>query len=197
HVGSGSSWALGLSSSAALLMAAPASLPSSILQISGVIPLSQTLGLWQSVVIAVVLAVISYAICYYSAPEAEQARSMADMGVEYRPATIAVEKPENPGEWLEYSPLLTIFIGGCGLAYLVSELIAKGASILLDLNHFVFAFLMAGLLLHWRPRSFGKAISAGVPSVAGVLIQYPLYAGMVKMMTESGLAQKLAEFFIA
>ena len=35
-----------------------------------------------------------------------------------------------------------------------------------------------------------------MPSVAGVLIQYPLYAGMVKMMTESGLAKKLAEFFI-
>jgi short-chain fatty acids transporter len=32
--------------------------------------------------------------------------------------------------------------------------------------------------------------------VAGVLIQYPLYAGMVKMMTESGLAKKMAEFFI-
>ena len=35
-----------------------------------------------------------------------------------------------------------------------------------------------------------------MPSVAGVLIQYPLYAGMVKMMTESGLAKKMAEFFI-
>jgi hypothetical protein len=32
--------------------------------------------------------------------------------------------------------------------------------------------------------------------VAGVLIQYPRYAGMVKMMTESGLAKKMAEFFI-
>jgi short-chain fatty acids transporter len=32
--------------------------------------------------------------------------------------------------------------------------------------------------------------------VAGVLIQYPLYAGIVKMMTESGLAKLLAEFFV-
>ena len=196
YLGIGSVWALGLSSSAALIMAAPGSLPPSILQISGVIPLSQTLGLWQSIVIALVLGVLSYAICYYSAPEAEQARSMADMGVDYQATTRSIGKAEKPGEWLEYSPLLTIFLGGCGISYLAREVATKGAAIVLDLNHFVFAFLIAGLLLHWRPRSFTKAISAGVPSVAGVLIQYPLYAGMVKMMTESGLAKKMAEFFI-
>ena len=196
YLGIGSIWALGLSSSAALIMAAPASLPPSILQISGVIPLSQTLGLWQSVVIAVVLAGLSSAICYYSAPEDDQARSMISMGVEYQPTTFSIGKPEKPGEWLEYSPLLTIFLGGCGISYLAMEVAAKGPAIILDLNHFVFAFLIAGLILHWRPRSFTKAIAAGVPSVAGVLIQYPLYAGMVKMMTESGLAKKMAEFFI-
>ena len=46
YLGVGSVWALGLSSSAALIMAAPASLPDAIEKISGVIPLSQTLGLW-------------------------------------------------------------------------------------------------------------------------------------------------------
>src|SRR5438132_1230858 len=55
YLGLGSIWALGLSSSAALIMAAPASLPASILKISGVIPLSQTLGLWQSGAIAVAI----------------------------------------------------------------------------------------------------------------------------------------------
>ncbi len=196
YLGIGSIWALGLSSSAALIMAAPASLPPSILKISGVIPLSQTLGLWQSLLIALVLGVISYAICYYSAPPPAQARGMAEMAVEYVPARASIGRPEKPGEWLEYSPLLTIFLGACGIVYLVREVADKGAAIVLDLNHFVFAFLIAGLLLHWRPRSFAHAISAGVPSVAGVLIQYPLYAGMVKMMTESGLARKLAALFI-
>ena len=196
YLGIGSIWALGLSSSAALIMAAPASLPPAILRISGVIPLSQTLGLWQSAVVALVLGALSYAICYYSAPEPAQARSMADMGIEYEPTTYVVGKAEKPGEWLEFSPLLTVFLGACGIAYLVSEVVAKGPAILLDLNHYVFAFLIAGLMLHWRPRSFTKAMAAGVPSVAGVLIQYPLYAGIVRMMTESGLAKVISEFFI-
>jgi short-chain fatty acids transporter len=80
---------------------------------------------------------------------------------------------------------------------LFREVAEKGGAIILDLNHYVFLFLIAGLLLHWRPRSFMRAVSAGVPSVAGVLVQYPLYAGIVKMMTESGLAKELAEFFVA
>jgi short-chain fatty acids transporter len=40
-------------------------------------------------------------------------------------------------------------------------------------------------------------VAAAVPSIAGVLVQYPLYAGILKMMTESGLASSLAHTFVA
>src|SRR5919108_529146 len=83
YLGVGSVWALGLSSSAALIMATPASLPDSIERISGTIPLSQTLGLWQSLLIAAAIIVVSMAVCYYSAPAAADARGMAEMGVTY------------------------------------------------------------------------------------------------------------------
>ena len=196
YLGIGSVWALGLSSSAALIMAAPGSLPQSILNISGVIPLSQTLLLWQSMLTAAVIVLLSMAIAYYSAPDASQARSMADMGVAYEVIAPSNERPEKPGEWLEHSPLLSIVISLMGLGYLAAEVASKGAAIILDLNHYVFLFLIAGILLHWRPRSFVKSIAAAVPSVAGVLVQYPMYAGMVKVMTESGLARRMAHFFV-
>jgi short-chain fatty acids transporter len=196
YLGLGSVWALGLSSSAALIMAAPASLPDSIEQISGVIPLGQTLGLWQSLLTAGVLIVLSMFIAYRSAPGAAHARSMAQMGVAYAAPPAAISRPDKPGEWLEYSPLLTIFVSGLGIVYLLREVAASGASVLLELNHYIFAFLTAGLLLHWRPRSFVQAVTAAVPSVAGVLVQYPLYGGMVRIMTESGLADRMAQFFV-
>src|SRR5262249_7834958 len=47
------------------------------------------------------------------------------------------------------------------------------------------------------PRSFVAAVSGSVAPVAGILVQYPLYAGIVRMMTESGLSTKLAEAFVA
>jgi short-chain fatty acids transporter len=197
YLGVGSVWALGMSSSAALIMAAPASLPQSIQQISGVIPLSQTLGLWQGMLVAAALICASMLIAVYSHPSPVDARDMKAMGVKYEAPTLPIAKIEKPGEWLEYSPILTVLISFFGIAYLVREVVEKGPSIILDLNHYIFTFLIAGLLLHWRPRFFVNAVTAAVPSVAGVLIQYPLYGGIVKMMTESGLAKDLAHFFVA
>ena len=197
YLGVGSVWALGLSSSAALLMANSASLPASLKAISGVIPIDQTLGLWQGLFIAGVLIVVSMIISYYSHPAAAQARTMTDMGITHESAKPEHGRAATPGEWLEYSPLFTLLISGFGLAYLAREVAGGGWRVLLDLNHYIFAFLIVGLLLHWRPRNFVQAVSASIPSVAGVLIQYPLYAGIVKMMTESGLATKLAHGFVA
>jgi short-chain fatty acids transporter len=197
YLGVGSVWALGLSSSAALIMAAPASLPDSIERISGVIPLSQTLGLWQSLLMGAVLVAVSVVIAYYSAPDEANVRSIEDMGVRHAPLEMDRSEARTPGEWLEYSPLLSVVISGVGIAYLAGEVAARGASVILDLNHYVFLFVIAGILLHWRPRSFVQAIAGAVPSVAGVLVQYPLYAGIVAMMTASGLADRMAQLFLA
>jgi short-chain fatty acids transporter len=197
YLGVGSVWALGLSSSAALIMASSASLPDTIEQISGVLPLSQTLGLWQSLVVAGTLILVSMGIAFYSAPADSQAHSMEDMGVRYEAATNDIGKRATPGEWLEYSPLLTIVLCALGFGYLLREVMVSGPSVLLQLDHYLFLFLVVGLLLHWRPRSFVQAIAASVVPVGGVMIQYPMYAGIVRMLTESGLATKLSHFFVS
>ena len=75
YLGVGSVWALGLSSSAALIMAAPASLPDAIEKISGVIPLSQTLLLWQSLLVAALIIVASMLVSFYSAPAPHSLRT--------------------------------------------------------------------------------------------------------------------------
>jgi short-chain fatty acids transporter len=67
-----------------------------------------------------------------------------------------------------------------GYGYLAGEVATSGPSVILELNHYVFLFLITGLLLHWRPRSFVQAIGAAVAPVGGVLIQYPVYAGVVR-----------------
>ena len=196
YLGVGSVWALGMSSSAALIMANPASLPASISRITGTIPLSQTIGLWQSLLIAALLIVVSMVVSYYSAPGSAHAKSMADMGVTYAPATNDLGRRSTPGEWLEYSPLLTIVICVLGFGYLAREVATSGLGVLLDLNHYLFLFLMVGLLLHWRPKSFVQSIAASVTPVGGVMIQYPMYAGILEMLTRSGLAEDISHFFV-
>src|SRR5712672_2017829 len=83
YLGLGSVWALGLSSSAALLMATKGSIPPALLKISGVIPLQQTLFTWQNLVMIVVLLVLSVWICYMSTPTAERAKTAKMAGIQY------------------------------------------------------------------------------------------------------------------
>jgi short-chain fatty acids transporter len=81
YLGLGATWALGLSSSAAQLQANAASLPKPLLQITGVIPFAQTIFLWQSMVIAAVLIVVSMLLSLWSAPTGPKAVTAQKMEV--------------------------------------------------------------------------------------------------------------------
>ena len=81
YLGLGVVWAMGLSSSAAMLMATKAAMPASLFEISGVIPLSQTIFLWQSVATTAILIAVSVLVAYLSAPSAENARTADDYNI--------------------------------------------------------------------------------------------------------------------
>ena len=107
YLGTGSIWALGFSSSAALMMATPSSLPAGLLKISGAIPLRQTIGTWQSVATALILAISAITVAYFSAP-ASSAKTAESFGVIQGLEIPRLEKRSTPGEWLEYAPWLSI-----------------------------------------------------------------------------------------
>ena len=81
YLGLGATWAMGLSSSAAQLQANAASLPKTLLPITGVIPFSETIFLWQSAVITAVLLMVSGVIAIWSAPGPETAVTAEAMGI--------------------------------------------------------------------------------------------------------------------
>jgi short-chain fatty acids transporter len=197
YLGLGATWALGLSSSAAMLMATKSAIPPALLAVSGVIPLRQTLFLWQSITMAVVLIAVSVTVAYFSAPAAENARTAEQFGVEGEVMSRADEPRTKPGEWLEYSPLLTIFVGGMMVWYLIDffRRSPQGALAALDLNTYNLMFITAGLLLHWRPRRFVRAVADAVPATGGVLIQFPFYAVIFGMIVGTGISHWLAELF--
>ena len=77
-----------------------ASLPKSLLPITGVIPLTETIFLWQPMAITAVLLVISVAIAIWSAPAEANAVAAQDMGIDVRAAAERIPPRQQPGEWL-------------------------------------------------------------------------------------------------
>jgi short-chain fatty acids transporter len=197
YLGLGSVWALGLSSSAALLMATSGSIPPALLGVSGVIPLEQTLFTWQNLVMIVVLLALSVWICYVSTPTAENAKTAEMAGIDTQEPEQNVGTPQTPGEKLEFSPALTVVIVALGVVYLWSVFSTKGGLAALDLNTYNFMFIIAGMLLHWRPRSFLRAAAKAIPMTGGVLLQFPLYAGIFGVLIGSGLNQVLAKVLVS
>jgi short-chain fatty acids transporter len=55
----------------------------------------------------------------------------------------------------------------------------------------------ACILLHGRFSSFLKAIDEAIGGAAGILIQFPLYFGIMGLMKYSGLVEVFSNFFIA
>jgi short-chain fatty acids transporter len=195
YLGLGTVWALGLSSSPALLMATQASIPAALLRISGVIPLSQTIYSWPSLTTAAIIIAASTVVAFLTMPKSS-AKTAESFGVTEGFETPKLEPRTLPAEWLEYAPLLSVGVGVLGCAYLAQVVATRGIVAAVDLNTFNLLFIMAGLLLHWRPRSFIRAVNNAVPATAGVLIQFPFYGGIFGIVTMSHISSELAEFFV-
>jgi short-chain fatty acids transporter len=203
-LGTGTVWALGLSSSSAQLQANPSSMPAAILAVTGVIPFEATIFLWQSVVLALILILVSTFIAWKSAPESQNCRTARDLGINLSETTYTLAARERPGEWLEYSPILTLLVLALGAAWLYRQIELKGAGgAIASLNTYNLLFLMLGLALQWRPRRFLAAVYRSVPSVAGILIQFPFLGAIASLMTTAtnsqgvSLARRLGGAFTA
>ena len=146
---------------------------------------------------AAVVIAVSVTVAYFSAPSAENARTAESYGLRFEPPVETSTRHSKPGEWLEYSPLLNILVGALLLGYLVNvfRTSPQGALAALDLNIYNLMFLTAGLLLHWRPRNFVRAVTESIPATGGVLIQFPFYAMIFGMIVGTGLSAKLAHLF--
>lgn len=185
YLGLGCGFTLGITSSAAQLQANAASIPSSLLPITGVIGFSETILTWQNLLTTVLVTVVSAVICYLTAPNPAQTRTAEDLGVSLEDDTIKPKAPSRPGDFLEFSPILTILIVILALGWLWQTFQSGNPLITLSgLNTYNFVFLILGILLHWRPRSLLEAFSKAMPSVSGVLLQFPFYAGIAQMLTK-------------
>jgi short-chain fatty acids transporter len=95
---------------------------------------------------------------------------------------------------LNNSRIIGIGFGLIALLFSIRFFVSGGT---LDLNTVNFIFLFLGILLFARPAAFIDAVNDGVRIVAGIIIQYPFYAGIMGILTASGLAVAFADGFVA
>ena len=96
---------------------------------------------------------------------------------------------------LENSRLISYLLGAMGVAFIVYYFSNRGFD--LNLNIVNFSFLTVGIILHKTPKRFLQAFQNAVVGCSGIILQFPLYSGIMGMMIGSGLAVMMSEFFVS
>lgn len=106
---------------------------------------------------------------------------------------------ETPAEKIEHSKVLWLIVLVLGFAYIIYNFATKGFNLSLNIVNMIFLFL--GVLLHGDLRRYVDAIGDAAGGAAGILLQFPFYAGIMGLMVAQNgdgvsLAGIIADFFV-
>ncbi len=117
-----------------------------------------------------------------------------------READVEYPAPTTPAEKMENSVVMSAIISIAGVVFLVYYFTTNGFNITLNIVNFL--FLILGIIFHKTPIGYVRAITDSTKGAAGIILQFPFYAGIMGMMTftpEGGtsLAGAISEFFVS
>lgn len=113
---------------------------------------------------------------------------------------VTLENNRTPAEKLENNRIISLVTGLLGIVYIIYYFITNGFD--LNLNILNFTFLILGILFHGTPIRFIKAVEEATKGSAGIILQFPFYAGIMGMMTGknaagASLASLISNWFVS
>jgi short-chain fatty acids transporter len=197
YLGMGTTWHAGLSASAPLLVATPGHFLESQI---GLIPVSATIfSPFNLILVACVVVLFSIITPLLHPAPAET--------VEAKPEQLSAihvfRPPVRPAEAgkptfatrLEYSRWVNLSFGALALLWLFDYLLRPHHPITLNALNFV--MLGLAIALHPSAASLVAAAEEASSFLFGIILQFPLYAGMYGIIRETHLAESLAGLFTA
>ena len=180
-------WHAGLSGSIPLTMATPGEALTKATNgvLTEPIPISQTILDPHNIVIVLVVMVAIVVTNSLMYPKKDVVTVDPALLEEDAPVT---PKPQQdaltPAQRMEHSRLLSWIVAGIGFAYLIIHLGWGGGSF--DLGSVIMLFLFLGVLLHGTPLAYVKAFTNASKGAAGIILQFPFYAGIMGIITGVG-----------
>ena len=180
-------WHAGLSGSIPLTMATPGEALTKATNgvLTEPIPISQTILDPHNIAIVLVVMVAIVVTNSLMYPKKDVVTVDPALLEEDAPVT---PKPQQdaltPAQRMEHSRLLSWIVAGIGFAYLIIHLGWGGGSF--DLGSVIMLFLFLGVLLHGTPLAYVKAFTNASKGAAGIILQFPFYAGIMGIITGVG-----------
>jgi short-chain fatty acids transporter len=189
-------WASGLSSSIALATATHGSALNIIEKLTGKLEgFNHTIFTWYNLLpVVLLILIIPIALSFMGPSEAEMRK--VDPEALIREDQIEVAEQEKTfATMLDNAWPITLLLVLMGGAYIWELSATKGFSLNLDM--FIFITFILGLILHWRPINYVRAFYTGAKTVGPILLQFPIYGGVMGIMVKTGLAAVIAQAFVS
>lgn len=186
-------WHMGYSSSAALFVATPGHALEEIL--GGIIPVSETIFAPWNIAIALVTLGVVPVVCALMRPGEQEVIVLESSAGDLQPEEPATARPMSPAERIDAQRGLSAALGAALACYLVYWFWQRGLD--LTLNIVNWSFLCLGLLLARSPVHYVKLVTGASATVGQIILQYPLYAGIMGVMMATGLVEVIAGWFTA
>lgn len=185
-------WHMGYTSSVALVIATPKHFLEAMM---GVIPTSQTIFAPFNFITALILLFTTPFLMRALAPEAKDVKEVDPAVFEVSATEAAGEKADwTPADRLENARIINIILGIAGLIYMF-RYFGGGGGLTMDSTNM--SFLVLALLLNATPKELIKNCIEGGKSLGPIVLQFPMYGGIMGMMVQSGLAKVIASWFVA
>ena len=184
-------WHMGYSGSGPLTAATPGSFISE--QLGYEIPITETTFAWWNITAAVATILLVCVALWAIAPRG------AEKVVELPKAVgkeddVALDEVETPADRIDASRIPTLLVGLSLAAYIVIHFV-QGGQVTLDIVNWMFLALI--LLLVRSPFEVIALTKNAAANVGEILLQFPLYAGIMGLMSTSGLIQIFSDMFVS
>ena len=100
-------------------------------------------------------------------------------------------------EKLDSSKLLAIIFGVLVLITFTVRYLEDIKQLKITPNLINFLLFGLGIILHGSFKKFTNAIGESITDISGILIQFPLYFGIMGIMNQSGMVNLISDFFVS
>ncbi|MFD1634080.1 short-chain fatty acid transporter [Haloplanus ruber] len=200
-------WHVGPSTSAGLLSATDGH---PFQDVIGIVPLNESVFTIYAFGIAVLVFVTVVPVLAFLAPDEKDATGIEEYAPELLRGddpeeavsdggtTATANAPRSPADRINDSRAVAYLIGIGMMVYVINYFVnAGGIGEALDLNVFNFTFIALGLFLHKTPAAYMETIRDATEGAAGIILQFPFYAGILGIISNSGLSDLIAEGLLA
>lgn len=182
-------WHAGISGSIPLKLTSPSSKIKDLLEVDSIDLSSTIFSSLNLIILSSVISTLFILAYFFSRSNDSQIVFNYEKKVHLAP-----QDNEGFSKKVENSKLIFGLISLMGSVYLLDHFIMGGK---ISLNIMIFIFLILAMLFSLNAKSFLNNFNSSVKASSGILLQFPFYAGIMGMMSSSGLATSISQYFLS